>query len=174
MSESDVRRSFEVSASTTAGAGIEVIGKGEGTSATRGAVSSASRTLRAPWFTEGQLVAACLAGLLPGLLFVSKAARLHSLGSGAAGFDSGSGFEGAAIAKVEAVCAGVSVSKATACGRMGSLVTGGLGAGFLVSREGEDDEEEAASGDTGGLPLAFRAASLGECLRFGGIGVSDF
>lgn len=180
VSESDVRRSFDVSASTTAGAGIEVIGKGEGTSATRGAVSSASRTLRAPWFTGGQLVAACLAGLLPpsgwlpGLLFVSKAARLHSLGSGAAGFDSGSGFEGAAIAKVEAVCAGVSVSKATACGRMGSLVTGGLGAGFLVSREGEDDEEEAASGDTGGLPLAFRAASLGECLRFGGIGVSDF
>lgn len=174
VSESDVRRSFEVSASTTAGAGIEVIGKGEGTSATRGAVSSASRTLRAPWFTEGQLVAASLAvgllppsGWLPGLLFVSKAVRLRSLGSGAAGFDLGSGFEGA-------VCAGVSVSKAIACGRMGSLVTGGLGAGFLVSREGEDDEEDAASGDTGGLPLAFSAASLGECLRFGGIGVSDF
>ncbi len=78
------------------------------------------------------------------------------------------------FAREEAVCAGFSVSKATVCGFMGSLVTGGLGAGFLVSRVGEDDEEGAASGDTGGLPLAFRAASLGECLRFGGIGVPDF
>lgn len=109
-----------------------------------------------------------------GLLIVSKAVRLHPRGSGAVGFESGAGFGGAVVARVEAVCAGVSVSKATACGSTGSLVTGGLGAGFLVSRAGEDDGEDAASGDTGGLPLAFRAASLGECLRFGGIGVPDF
>lgn len=99
---------------------------------------------------------------------------LHPLGSGAVGFESGSGFGGAVVARVEAVCAGVSVSKATVCGCMGSLATGGLGAGFLVLRLGEDDGGDAASGDTGGLPLAFKAASLGECLRFGGIGVPDF
>ncbi len=74
---------------------------------------------------------------------------------------------------MEAVCAGVSVSKATLCGCMGTCVTGGLGAGFLVSKVGED-EEVAASGETGGLPLAFRAASFGECLRFGGMGAPDF
>lgn len=62
-------------------------------------------------------------------------------------------------------CAGVSGS-----GLRGSLATGGLGARFLDSKEGED----AASGDTGGLPLACRAASFGECLRFGGIGVPGF
>lgn len=78
------------------------------------------------------------------------------------------------VTRVEAVCAGVSVTKATVCGCMGSLVTGGLGACFLVSRAGEEDEEDAASRDTGGLRLAFRAASLGECLRFGGIGIPDF
>lgn len=78
------------------------------------------------------------------------------------------------VARVEAVCAGVSVSKATACGCVESLMIGGLGAGFLVSNVGEDVEEDAASGDTGGLALAFRAASLGECLRLGGIGVTDF
>lgn len=182
MCDGDVRRSFETSASRPAGAGVEeigVTGKGEATSATRGADSSASRTLRAPWITEGELVAASLAvGMFlstvwsAGLIFVSKAVRLHPLGSGAVGFESG--FGGAVVARVEAVFAGVSVSKATVCGFMGSLLTGGLGAGFLVSRVGEDDEEDAASGDTGGLPLAFRAASLGECLRFGGIGVPDF
>ena len=64
--------------------------------------------------------------------------------------------------------AGVSMFKATVSGCVVSLVTGGLGAGFLVF--GED----AARGETGGLFLAFRAASLGECLRFGGIGVPDF
>lgn len=105
---------------------------------------------------------------------MSKAVRLHPLGSGAAVFESGSGFGRAVVARVEAVCTGVSVSKATVCDCMGSLLTGGLGAGFLVSGVGEDDEEDAASGDTGGLALAFRAASLGECLRFGGIGVPDF
>lgn len=51
---------------------------------------------------------------------------------------------------------------------------GGRGAGFLLSKEGEEQAEEVASGDTGGLPLAFRAASLGECLRLGGMGVSGF
>lgn len=75
---------------------------------------------------------------------------------------------------MEPVCVGVSVSKATGSCCVGSLVTGGLGAGFLMSRVGGDDEEGAASGDTGGLLLAFRAASLGECLRLGGIGVPDF
>lgn len=54
------------------------------------------------------------------------------------------------------------------------LLIGGRGAGFLVSKEGEEQVEEVASGDTGGLFLAFRAASLGECLRLGGIGVSGF
>lgn len=171
MSESDVRGSFEGSASRTAEVGIEVIGKGEGTSATRGADTSASWTLRALWITEGELVAASLAvgmlssssGWLPGLIFMSKPVRTHTLEYGPAGFDS---------IRFDFVCAGVSVSKATTCGFIGSLATGGLGAGFLVS--GEDDKVDAASGDTGGLPLAFRAASLGECLRFGGIGVPDF
>lgn len=53
-------------------------------------------------------------------------------------------------------------------------MTGGLGACFLVSKEGEDTEEDAASGDTGGLLLVCRMASFGECLRFGGIGVPGF
>ena len=101
---------------------------------------------------------------------MSKAGRLCPLESWALVFVSVSGFEGAVVARVEAVCAVVSVSKATA----GSLATGGLGAGFLVLGAEEEDEEDTASGDTGGLPLAFRAASLGECLRFGGIGVPDF
>lgn len=52
-------------------------------------------------------------------------------------------------------------------------MTGGAGACFLVSKEGEDGED-VANGDTGGLLLAWRAASFGECLRFGGIGVPDF
>lgn len=161
----------EGNGSRTACAGIEVIGKGEETSATRGADSSASWTLRALWITKGELVAASLAvgvllslGWFPGL----KPVGTRTLESGQKGFNSGS----ALVTRVKAVCAGVSVSKATTCGCMGSLVTGGLGAGFLVSRE--DEKEDAASGDTGGLPLAFRAASLGECLRFGGIGVPDF
>lgn len=152
------------------------MGKGEGTSATRVAGSSASRTLRAPWFTEGELVVASLAegflslsDWLPGSLLVSTALRLNSLGYG-----SGLGFEAAVVAGEEAVFAGVSESKATAGGCMGGLVTGGLGAGFLVWKEGEGDGEDTARGDTGGLTLAFSAASLGECLRFGGIGVSDF
>lgn len=62
----------------------------------------------------------------------------------------------------------------SALGCTGGLPTGGLGAGFLVSKEGEEQAEEVASGDTGGLFLAFMAASLGECLRLGGIGVSGF
>lgn len=154
-----------------------VTGKAGGTSATRGALSPASRTLGAPWITEGELVAAALeVGMLAlavwsaGLFFVSKAVRLRLLGYWAVGFESGSGFGGAVVARVEAVFAGVSVSKATVEG----LETGGLGAGFLMSRAGENTGEDAASGDTGGLPLAFKAASLGECLRFGGIGVPAF
>lgn len=173
VSDIDVRKSFETGTSRPMG----VTGKGEGTSATRGADSSASGTFRAPWITGGALVVASLAvGMLSstvwsaGFSCVSKAVRLNPLGAGAVGFESGSGFGGAVVERVEAVCAGVSVSKATACGGLESLLTGGLGAGFLPSRTGED----AASGDTGGLPLAFRAASLGECLRFGGIGVPAF
>lgn len=72
----------------------------------------------------------------------------------------------------EAVCG--SVFKATVFGCVGGLVIGGLGAGFLFSTVGEEDAGETARGETGGLLLAFRAASLGECLRFGGIGVPDF
>lgn len=184
MSESEVRKSFEVRASRATGAGTElmgVIGKGEGTSATRGADSSLSGTLRVPRVAEGGLLAALLAvGMLPssgwlhGLVFTSKAVWLHSLGCGATGYGSGSGFRGAAVAGMEGVCASVSASKATESGLMDSLVTGGLGASLLVSREGENEGEDAASGDTGGLPLTFKAASLGECLRFGGIGVPDF
>lgn len=167
VSESDVVKSMEVSA------GIQVMGKGEGTSATR--------ALGAPWFTEGELVVASLAEgflslstWLPGSLLVSTALRLNSVGSEAVGYGSGLGFEAAVVAREEAVFAGVSVSEATAGGCMGGLVTGGLGAGFLVWKEGEDDGEDTARGDTGGLTLAFSAASLGECLRLGGIGVSDF
>lgn len=186
MSDSDRRRSLEIGASTLAAAGeIEIAGRGEGTSATRGADSSASRTLRALWITEGELVAVgALASLEVGLflstvwsagLLVSKAVRLRPLGSGAVVFESPSGFGVAVVAIVEAVCAGVSMSKAAVSGCVGSLVTGGLGASFLVATVGEAEEEDAASGDTGGLPLlAFRAASLGECLRLGGIGVPDF
>lgn len=67
------------------------------------------------------------------------------------------------------VCSGGSVLGCT-----GGLPTGGRGAGFLVSKDGEEQAEEVARGNTGGLLLAFRAASLGECLRLGGIGVSGF
>lgn len=139
-------------------------GKGEGTSATRGADSSASRTLRAPRIPEGEPVAASLAVSSvwsAGVFVVSKAVRLLPPGSGAVVSESGSGFGGAA-------------SEATVCGCMGSLPTGGLGARLLVSSVGEGGDEDAISGDTGGLPFAFRAASLGEFLRFGGIGVPDF
>ncbi len=89
VSGGDVRRSFKTGASRPAGTRVEeigVTGKGEATSATRGADSSASRTLRAPWITEGALVAASLAvGMLlsavwsAGLIFVSKAVRLLPL-----------------------------------------------------------------------------------------------
>lgn len=86
------------------------MGKGEGTSATRLAGSSASRTLRAPWFTEGELVAASLAegflslpSWLPGSLPASTALRLNSLGSEAVGYGSGPGFEAAVVAREEAV-----------------------------------------------------------------------
>lgn len=107
-------------------------------------------------------------------LSVSKKVRLCPLESGAGGLESGSGFGGAVFDRVEAVCAGVSVFKAAVFGCVVSLVIGGLGAGFLVSRLGENDGEDVARGETGGLFLAFRAASLGECLRFGGMGVPDF
>lgn len=93
----------------------------------------------------------------------------HPVGSGAAAWDSDSGLDGR-----EPACTGVSESETTRAGLTGSLLTGGLGARFLVSKEGEDAEEAAANGDTGGLLLACRAASFGECLRFGGIGVPDF
>lgn len=88
LPESIVGRSFKTGASRLTGAGIKemgVMGRGEGTFATRGAVSSASWTVRALWITEGELVAAFLAvGMLlsaawsAGLL-LSKAVRLHSL-----------------------------------------------------------------------------------------------
>lgn len=83
-----VGRSFETGASKLTGAEVKeiaVTGRGEGTFATRGAVSSASWTVRALWISEGELVAAFLAVgvLLPAVwsagLFVSKAVRLHSL-----------------------------------------------------------------------------------------------
>lgn len=157
-----------------------VTGKGEGTSATKGRDSSASRVLRALWITEGEVFAAFVglgmleSGWLSSLLCVSEAVWLHSLETEAAGFDSDSAFDWARVGRVEADCTGVSVSQPTVSGLLGSLVIGGLGAGFLVLWEGEDDEEDATSGDTGGLPLVCRAASLGECLRFGGIGVADF
>lgn len=85
--------------------------------------------------------------------------------SGTPGLGFGSGRE------LEADCCGVSLFKATVFGCGVGLVTGGLGAGFLVSGVGGED---VARGETGGLFLALRAASLGECLRFGGIGVPDF
>lgn len=152
---------------------IGVTGRGEGTSATRGAASSASWTLRALWIAEAELFEASLAveslsstdGF--GLLLMSEAVRLHPLGSGS---DAG----GAVLARVEAACAGVLESSVTAEECIGGLATGGLGAGFLASKVGEHDEKDVASGDTGGLPLEFRAIILGECLRFGGIGVPDF
>lgn len=100
-----------------------------------------------------------------------KAVRLHPLESETVGFESGSGFGGAILVRVEAVCG--SAFKATVFGCVGGLVTGGLGAGFF-STVGEEDAGETARGETEGLLLAFRAASLGECLRFGGIGVPDF
>lgn len=157
--------------------------RGEGTSAIRGADSSVFRILKALGITEGKLVAVgALASLAVGVflstvwsagLLISKAVRLYPLRSEAV-FESRSGFGVAVVAIVEAVCAGVPMSKAAVCGCVGSWVTGGLGAGFLLVTVGEGEGEDAASGDTGGLPLAFRAASLGECLRFGGIGVPDF
>lgn len=64
--------------------------------------------------------------------------------------------------------------KGTASGCVTSLVTGGPGARFLVSGVGGEDDD-AARGETGGLFFfAFRAASLGECLRLGGIGAPGF
>lgn len=123
---------------------------------------SASRTLRAPWIPERELVSASLAVLVwPG--WSIGFLRL-----------SGSGFGGAVVARGASVCTGVSVSEATVCGCRGSCLTGGFGAGFLMLTEGEGTGEDAARGDTGGLALAFIAASLGEFLRFGGIGVPDF
>lgn len=80
-------------------------------------------------------------------LSVSKAVQLYAVESGTAGLDSGSGFGVAEFAVEEAVCAGVSLFKATVFGCEVGLVTGGPGAGFLVSGVGED----AARGETGGL-----------------------
>lgn len=170
VSESDVRKSFGGRASRTAGAGMEVMGKGMGTSATRGADPKASWTLGAVWWSDEERDAASLA---VGLFSPSgRSPALRSPVSGAAGFDLGSGLEGTVFVRDGAFCAGGSVS--TVFGFMGSLFIGGRGAGFLGSNDGEEEAEDVASGDTGGLPLAFRAASFGECLRFGGIGVSDF
>lgn len=86
LPESTVGRSFETGASRMTESGVKVIGvtgRGEGKFATRGAVSSASWTVRALWITEGELVAAFLAVGMQlstiwstGLL-VSKAVRLH-------------------------------------------------------------------------------------------------
>lgn len=104
--------------------------------------------------------------------FGSKAVKLRE--SGASGLKSGSGFGGAAFAGEGAVCAGVSAFRMAVFGCVVSLVTGGLGAGLLVSGVVGEDPEDRARGETGGLLLAFRAASLGECLRFGGIGVPGF
>lgn len=73
-----------------------------------------------------------------------------------------------------AVCTSVSVFRTAVIGCVVILVTGGLGAGLLVSGVVGEDAEDSARGETGGLLLAFRAASLGECLRFGGIGVPGF
>lgn len=132
----------------------------------RQAAFSASWTVRALWVTVGEQDAAFVAVALllstAGLLAV---VRLRSLGAGA--FVSESGAAGAD-------CAGVSMSKPTESGCAGGFVTGGLGAVFLRFGVRGDDGEDAASGETGGLLLAFRAASLGECLRFGGIGVPAF
>lgn len=168
VSDGIARKSLESEASWAG-----VVGRGEGTSATRGAGSSAPWAVGALWITEGELVAVGALFLAVGLLstvwsvglLVLKAVRLLGPGS-----DLG----GAVVARVEAVCAGVSESKATVFGCVGRCVTGGLGAGFFVSGVGEEEGDEVASGDTGGLALAFRAASLGECLRFGGIGVPAF
>lgn len=171
VSESEVRKSFGGRASRRAGAGMEVMGKGVGTSATRGADPTASWTLGAVWRCDEERAAASLA---VGLLSPSfRLPGLRSLTSEAAGFDWGSGLEGTVFVRGGAFCAGGSVS--TVFGFMGSLFIGGRGAGFFGSKDGEEEAEDVASGDTGGLPLAaFRAASFGECLRFGGIGVSDF
>lgn len=167
--ESDVRKSFGDRTSRTAGAGMEVMGKGVGTSANRGADPKASWTLGAVWWSDEERAAASLA---VGLLSPSgRLPALCSLASGAAGFDLGSGLEGTVFVRGGAFCAGRSVS--TVFGFMGSWFIGGRGAGFLGSKDGEEEAEDVASGDTGGLLLAFRAASFGECLRFGGIGVSD-
>lgn len=183
MSGGDVRRSFETGGSTQARVGgIGVTGRWEGTANT-GGDSSAYLALGALWITEGELFAeGALASLVVDMLrstvwsaglVVSKAVRLQPLTSRVGLFASGPVLLGA-VAMLEAVCAGVSMSKAAVSGCLTSLVTGGLGAGFLVFRFGGGDEEDAASGDTGGLLLAFRAANLGECLRLGGIGVPDF
>lgn len=156
---SDVRL-FESGASKLAMAGDEkkgVAGRGEGMPATRGVVSLAvGMFVSTVWSAD---------------LLISKAVWLRY---GAVVFKSWSSFGVAVVAIVEAVCAGVPMCKAAVSGCVGSLVTGGLGACFLVVTVGEGTGEDAASGDTGGLPLAFKAASLGECLRLGGIGVPDF
>lgn len=85
-------------------------------------------------------------------LLASKAVKLLSVGSGALLCKSVFCF-GAAVAGVEAVCAVVGVSKSTVSVCSGCCATGGLGADFFVA--GEAEGEEAASGDTGGLFLAF-------------------
>lgn len=163
-----VRRSFGTAEA------IAVMGKGEGTSANRvmGFLKCGSST--ALGISEGVLIGV---GFVVGMLLsvglsVSKSVKVYAVESGRLGLDSGAGFGGAVFAVAAAVCAGVSLLKATALARGVGLLTGGLGAGFLPS--GMRGGEDTARGETGGLFLAFRAASLGECLRFGGIGVPDF
>lgn len=153
---------------------IGVTGKGEETPETREAGFWAPRSSRALWITGGVATALAVGMLLSTVWSTGWSLRLHPLESGAVGLQCGSGFGGAVVARVEAVCAGVSVFKATVFGCVESLVTGGLGAGFLVFTAGKDDGEDVARGETGGLLLAFRAASLGECLRLGGIGAPGF
>lgn len=166
-SVSEVRKSFWNSGST--GADVRgVMGSGVGTSATRGAGSPASRALRAPWTTGSELAEASLAAAtLKFPVWSLAVTKLRPLGSDR--LESGFGFGLVVAAGGGAARVRVWVSKAT----LGILVMGGLGAARLVSGAGEDGED-VARGDTGGLLLAFRAASLGECLRLGGIGVPDF
>lgn len=168
-----VRRSLEAGASRLAkdeaGGGAST---GEPTSAMRGADSSASRVLRSLCTTEGELPAGGAISPLAVAALLSTAWSVDLLVSRAAALESGSRRVVAVGARLEAVWAGVSASEATGC--VGSLVTGRAGAGFLGSKVGEAVAEDVARGETGGLPLEFRAASLGECRRFGGIGVTDF